>query len=115
MVQLSPATDVETGLDHAVLNLLHRLLLDDSNSNPATGCVVHPTGKIKWLGATFNARRVVWQHEHGLLGEDVMVGSTCNTDGCAYGPHLVARTRSEHGRWLGNDGWKARRQSLPGT
>lgn len=99
-------------LHGAVLDLLFALVMEESEHDLATGCVVHPTGRIKWLGATFNARRVVWQREHGPLGESVMIGTTCATEGyCLLGVHIVARTRSEHGRWLGTDGWKASREN----
>ena len=98
-------------LPGAVLDLLYDLVMQETVTSPSDGCVIHPTGRVRWLGATFNVRRVVWMHEHGALGDSIMVGTTCGTEGCVLGDHLVARTRSEHGRWLGGNGWKVRRQT----
>jgi hypothetical protein len=107
VVQPSPANDVENRLDQAVIDLLHRRVLQESERDPATGCLLHGSGRIRMFGGIFVAKKVLWEYTHGHLDDDVMLVRRCAEARCVEPGCHIAQTRRQHGAWLGGGtGWR---------
>ena len=98
-------------LDLAVLAVLARLVLAEAERDPTTGCVVHPLGRVKWLGGTWKVKQVLWESAYGRLPPGHMLVRTCRTDHCGAAEHHSALTRMQYGARLGSPAadWRQRR------
>lgn len=101
---------VETSvpMDRAVLAAVHRMVLEEAEVDPVSGCTLHPKTHVRWLGGTWRVNIVLWQHANGALADGLRLFRTCATLGCQAAAHHVARSPREHGLWLGTNGWQDR-------
>ena len=70
-----------------------------------TGCLLHSTGRTRWLGLSANVKAVLFEHHYGRRapsGSNLV--RTCATSGCVEPTHLFSVSRREFGRWLGRPG-----------
>jgi hypothetical protein len=108
----APALDLLDGssdtLERAVLATLRGQVLAEVEET-AEGCWLHPTGRVRWLGATFLAKRVLVAFEHGPLAGGLILTRICRSGACVFPGHHRVETRQQFGHWLGRgETWRPR-------
>lgn len=108
MVVALDTYEVDPALLLDVLATLHRQAMGQVEVTPS-GCVLHPTGRIRWLGASFVVKRVLFEYRNGAMPDGHVLVRICPTDDCVRADHQVAQSRQQFGQWLGT----GRRSRLP--
>lgn len=96
-------------LFRAVLEALSDLITQECTRIPETDCLVHASGRIRWFGGSFVAKRVLFEVANGHLADDAMLVRRCAQERCQEPLHHVPMNRRQFGRWLGEGTtWRGR-------